>query len=55
MEIEGLYNKIRHESKDRKKYMLHDGPPYANGISIWAMPLTRYLKTSLSIKADVRL
>jgi isoleucyl-tRNA synthetase len=28
---EGLYRKIRESSKGRKQYMLHDGPPYANG------------------------
>jgi len=26
-----LYRLIRHASKGRKRYMLHDGPPYANG------------------------
>ncbi|MBU2499299.1 MAG: isoleucine--tRNA ligase [Proteobacteria bacterium] len=30
-EREGLYRKIREVSKGRKRYMLHDGPPYANG------------------------
>lgn len=30
-EKNGLYKVIREMSKDRKKYMLHDGPPYANG------------------------
>jgi len=28
---EGLYAKIRELSKGRKKFILHDGPPYANG------------------------
>ncbi|HMK64697.1 MAG TPA: class I tRNA ligase family protein, partial [Thermodesulfobacteriota bacterium] len=27
----GLYNKIRTLSEGRKKFILHDGPPYANG------------------------
>ncbi|MCM8771308.1 MAG: isoleucine--tRNA ligase [Candidatus Omnitrophica bacterium] len=27
----GLYNLIRKKSVGRKKYILHDGPPYANG------------------------
>jgi len=27
----GLYKQIRAASKGRKRYMLHDGPPYANG------------------------
>ncbi|MBW2027616.1 MAG: isoleucine--tRNA ligase [Deltaproteobacteria bacterium] len=30
-EKEGLYQKIRRASEGRKPYMLHDGPPYANG------------------------
>jgi isoleucyl-tRNA synthetase len=27
----GLYEKLRADSKGREKYVLHDGPPYANG------------------------
>jgi len=27
----GIYEKIRESSKGRKTYILHDGPPYANG------------------------
>jgi isoleucyl-tRNA synthetase len=27
----GLYEKIRQESSGRPKFILHDGPPYANG------------------------
>jgi isoleucyl-tRNA synthetase len=30
-EREKLYHQIRKSSKDRKRYNLHDGPPYANG------------------------
>ncbi|HLG98455.1 MAG TPA: isoleucine--tRNA ligase [Bryobacteraceae bacterium] len=30
-EAEGLYEKIRAASKGRPRYVLHDGPPYANG------------------------
>jgi isoleucyl-tRNA synthetase len=26
-----IYQRIRNASKDRKKFILHDGPPYANG------------------------
>jgi len=28
---EGLYAKIREQSKGKKSFVLHDGPPYANG------------------------
>ncbi len=27
----GLYQRLRQAAKDRPKYVLHDGPPYANG------------------------
>ncbi len=27
----GLYTKLREQAKGRKKFVLHDGPPYANG------------------------
>ena len=27
----GIYNLIREKSRGKKKYILHDGPPYANG------------------------
>ena len=30
-EKEDLYGKIREVSKGRRRYMLHDGPPYATG------------------------
>ncbi|MFT3986326.1 isoleucine--tRNA ligase [Aestuariivirga sp.] len=30
-EAMGLYKRLRQESRGRPKYVLHDGPPYANG------------------------
>ena len=30
-ERDGLYHKIRKSSEGRKRFILHDGPPYANG------------------------
>ncbi|MBT7583649.1 MAG: class I tRNA ligase family protein, partial [Kordiimonadaceae bacterium] len=27
----GIYDRIRESSKDSERYILHDGPPYANG------------------------
>ena len=27
----GLYQRLREDAKDRPRYVLHDGPPYANG------------------------
>ncbi len=41
---EGLYNIIRQQSRDRKKYMLHDGPPYANGNIHMGHALNKILK-----------
>ncbi|MGD9162003.1 MAG: class I tRNA ligase family protein, partial [Desulfobacteraceae bacterium] len=41
---EGLYNIIRQQSPDRKKYMLHDGPPYANGNIHMGHALNKILK-----------
>lgn len=41
---EGLYNIIRRQSEDRKKYMLHDGPPYANGNIHMGHALNKILK-----------
>ena len=26
-----LYESLRNDSKDKEKFILHDGPPYANG------------------------
>jgi isoleucyl-tRNA synthetase len=31
VEERGIYEKIRAASKGRPKFILHDGPPYANG------------------------
>eukprot|EP00657_Telonema_sp_P-1_P006314 TRINITY_DN2465_c0_g1_i3.p3 TRINITY_DN2465_c0_g1~~TRINITY_DN2465_c0_g1_i3.p3 ORF type:complete len:123 (+),score=39.03 TRINITY_DN2465_c0_g1_i3:214-582(+) len=30
-EVEDLYGQLRADSKGREKFVLHDGPPYANG------------------------
>ena len=31
-----LYERLREQSKGREKFVLHDGPPYANGHLTWA-------------------
>ena len=41
---EGLYNIIRQKSRGREKYMLHDGPPYANGNIHMGHALNKILK-----------
>jgi isoleucyl-tRNA synthetase len=39
-----LYKKLRRASKGRKKYVLHDGPPYANGNIHMGTALNKILK-----------
>jgi len=41
---EKLYHLIRQTSKGRKRYMLHDGPPYANGHIHMGTALNKVLK-----------
>jgi len=43
-EKEGLYRKIREVSQGREKYILHDGPPYANGNIHMGHALNKILK-----------
>ncbi len=43
-EKHNLYKTIREISRDRKKYMLHDGPPYANGNIHMGHALNKILK-----------
>jgi len=43
-ENEGLYRSIRETSLGRKKYILHDGPPYANGNIHMGTALNKILK-----------
>ncbi|MBI4353236.1 MAG: isoleucine--tRNA ligase [Candidatus Omnitrophica bacterium] len=43
-EKEGLYRKIREVSKGRRRFVLHDGPPYANGDIHMGHALNKILK-----------
>ncbi len=43
-EAMGLYKRLREESKGRPKYVLHDGPPYANGHIHLGTALNKILK-----------
>lgn len=43
-EEEDLYGKIRERAKGREKYILHDGPPYANGHIHMGTALNKILK-----------
>ena len=43
-EEEGLYRRVRERAKGRKKFILHDGPPYANGSIHLGTALNKILK-----------
>ena len=43
-EEKALYDRIREASKGRKRYILHDGPPYANGHIHIGTALNKILK-----------
>jgi len=43
----GLYERIREKSAGRPKYILHDGPPYANGPIHMGHALNKILKDSI--------
>ena len=40
----GLYKKLRQKSKGKEKFVLHDGPPYANGNIHMGTALNKILK-----------
>jgi isoleucyl-tRNA synthetase len=44
----GLYGKLREEAKGRPKFVLHDGPPYANGNIHIGHALNKILKDLVS-------
>ncbi len=46
-EESGIYAKIRELSKGRKKFILHDGPPYANGDIHMGHALNKILKDTI--------
>ena len=37
-----LYEKLRNKSKGKEKFILHDGPPYANGNIHMGTALNKY-------------
>ena len=41
---EGLYRRLREDARGREKFILHDGPPYANGHVHMGTALTKVLK-----------
>jgi isoleucyl-tRNA synthetase len=41
---DNLYGELRSQSKDKEKFILHDGPPYANGHLHMGHALNKILK-----------
>ena len=50
----GLYKKLREQSKGREKYILHDGPPYANGNLHIGHALNKILKDVINRSFQMR-
>ena len=44
----GLFEKLREQSKGREQYILHDGPPYANGHIHMGTALNKILKDMIN-------
>jgi isoleucyl-tRNA synthetase len=49
----GLFKRMREESKGREKFVLHDGPPYANGNIHIGHALNKILKDIVSRSAQM--
>ena len=44
---DNLYGELRSQSKDKEKFILHDGPPYASGHLHMGHALNKFLKMLL--------
>ncbi|MEO0328924.1 MAG: isoleucine--tRNA ligase [Pseudomonadota bacterium] len=51
---QNLYKKLREQSKGRPKYVLHDGPPYANGNLHIGHALNKILKDMINRSFQMR-
>ncbi|EFL88559.1 isoleucine--tRNA ligase [Ahrensia sp. R2A130] len=51
---DGLYKQLREDSKGRPKYVLHDGPPYANGNLHIGHALNKILKDIITRSFQMR-
>lgn len=51
---QNLYKKLREQSKGRPKYVLHDGPPYANGNLHIGHALNKILKDMITRSFQMR-
>ncbi len=49
----GLYDRLRRDSKGRKRFILHDGPPYANGHLHIGHALNKILKDVITKAAQM--
>ncbi len=50
----GLYKKLREDARDRPRYVLHDGPPYANGNIHIGHALNKILKDVITRSFQMR-
>ncbi|MBY0330007.1 MAG: class I tRNA ligase family protein, partial [Acetobacteraceae bacterium] len=48
-----LWNRLREQSKGREKFVLHDGPPYANGPLHIGHALNKILKDVINRAAQM--
>ena len=46
--LDGLYQRIREVSKGRPQFILHDGPPYANGVIHIGHALNKIIKDMIT-------
>ena len=53
-EKEGLYRQLREDARGREKYVLHDGPPYANGNIHIGHALNKILKDTINRSFQMR-
>ena len=44
----GLYKRLRQQAKGKEKFILHDGPPYANGHIHMGTALNKILKDMIT-------
>src|SRR3546814_15522492 len=45
----GLYDRLREQRSDRERFILHDGPPYANGDIHMGHAMNKVLKDVIEI------
>ena len=54
-EEKNIFEKIRESSRGKEKFILHDGPPYANGHIHMGTALNKILKDLLEKKKNLKI